>query len=109
MIWCGNGRRPASNHDCLHAVFYVLVSGIAWRMLPQGFPSYRTVQRRLKIWLEQEAFRSGWQQVAHRYEALQGINGDQLLLDGSKKPSKKGANKPDPVRLTGANVAQRYT
>lgn len=109
VVWCGNGRPPASNHDCLHALFYVLVSGIAWRMLPKGFPSYRTVQRRLKTWLKQDTFRSGWQQVAHRYEALQGINWDQLLLDGSKKPSKKGANRPAPVRLIVANVAQRYT
>ena len=37
--WCGNGRPPASNKECLHAVFYVLIAGIAWRMLPVGFPS----------------------------------------------------------------------
>jgi len=106
VVWCGNGRPPASNYDCLHAVFYVLVSGIAWRMLPKGFPSYRTVQRRLKIWLQQDAFRKGWQQVAHRYEAFQGINWDQLLLDGSKKPSKKGVNRPAPALWIGANVAR---
>lgn len=109
VVWCGNGRPPASNHDCLYAVFYVLVSGIAWRMLPKGFPSYRTVQRRLKTWLKQDTFRIGWQQVARRYEAFQGINWDPLLLDGSKKPSKKGANRPDPVRLIVASVAQPYT
>ena len=39
VVWCGNGRPPASNYDCLHAVFSVFVSGIAWRMLPKGFPS----------------------------------------------------------------------
>ena len=43
-VWCGNGRPPANNKECLHAVFYILSSGIAWRMLPVGFPSYRTVQ-----------------------------------------------------------------
>ena len=80
VVWCGNGRPPASNYDCLHALFYVLVSGIAWRMLPKGFPSYKTVQRRLKGWLQRDAFRTAWQQLAHRYEALQGINWDQILL-----------------------------
>ena len=65
VVWCGNGRPPARNYDCLHAVFYVLVSGIAWRMLPKGFPSYKTVQRRLKVWLQREAFRTAWQQLAH--------------------------------------------
>ena len=38
--WCGNGRPPASNRECLPGLFYVLVTGIAWRMLPTGFPSY---------------------------------------------------------------------
>jgi transposase len=70
----------------LHAVFSVLVSGIAWRMLPTGFPAYKTVQRRLHVWLQREAFRVAWQQLASRDEALQGSNWDQLLLDGSKKP-----------------------
>jgi transposase len=95
VVWCGNGRPPASNSDCLHALFYVLVSGIAWRMLPKGFPSYKTGQRRLKVWLQQDAFRTAWQPRAQRYEALRGIHWDQLLLDGAKKPAKKGASKRD--------------
>ena len=48
-----------------------------------GFPAYKTVQRRLKVWLQPDAFRQAWQQVAQRYEALHGINGDEILLDGS--------------------------
>ncbi len=28
-VWVGNGRPPASNQECLHALLYVLVSGIA--------------------------------------------------------------------------------
>ena len=90
VVWCGNGRPPASNKECLHAVFYVLSAGIAWRMLPVGFPSYKTVQRRLKLWLQRDPFRQAWQQLAQKYERLHGINWDQVLLDGSKKPSKKG-------------------
>ena len=70
VVWCGNGRPPASNSDCLQAVFSVLASGIAWRMLPNGFPSYKTVQRRLKVWLQLDTFRTAWQQLAYRYEAL---------------------------------------
>jgi len=105
VVWCGNGRPPASTYDCLHAVFYVLVSGIAWRMLPQGFPSYKTVQRRLKVWLQLDTFRTAWQQLAQRYEALHGINWDQLLLDGAKKPAKKGANRRGRVQWIVVNVA----
>ena len=109
VVWCGNGRPPASTYDCLHAVFYVLVSGIAWRMLPQGFPSYKTVQRRLKVWLQLDTFRTAWQQLAQRYEALHGINWDQLLLDGAKKPARKGANRRGRVQWIVVNVAPPCT
>ena len=109
VVWCGNGRPPASNYDCLHALFYVLVSGIAWRMLPKGFPSYKTVQRRLKLWLQRDTFRIAWHQLAQRYEALHGINWDQILLDGSKKPSKKGANRRGRARSIAASAVRPCT
>lgn len=109
VVWCGNGRPPASNYDCLHALFYILVSGIAWRMLPKGFPSYKTVQRRLTLWLQRDAFRSAWQQLAQRYEVLHGINWDQILLDGSKKPSKKGVNRRGRVRSIAASAVRPCT
>ena len=107
VVWCGNGRPPKGNRECFHALLSVLVSGIPWEMLPVGFPSYKTVQRRLKRWLERDAFRAAWRQLAQRYEQLQGINWDQVLIDGSKKPSKKGVNRLAPRRSTGANAAQR--
>jgi transposase len=109
VIWCGNGRPPKSNRECFHALLYVLVSGIPWEMLPPGFPSYKTVQRRLKRWLERDAFRTAWRRLAERYESLHGINWDQILLDGSKKPSRKGVNRPAPRRWTGANPVRRCT
>ena len=107
VVWCGNGRPPKGNRECFHALLSVLVSGIPWEMLPVGFPSYKTVQRRLKRWLERDAFRAAWRQLAQRYEQLQGITWDQVLIDGSKKPSKKGVNRLAPRRSTGANAAQR--
>lgn len=93
VIWCGNGRKPKTNRQCFHALMYVLVSGVPWELLPVGFPSYKTVQRRLQRWLHLEVFRTVWQQLAERYQDLRGINWDQVLLDGSKKPAKKGANR----------------
>ena len=90
-VWVGNGRPPVPNRACLHALLYVLASGISWEMLPWCFPSYKTVQRRLKEWLRKDAFLTGWKQLAERYERSHGINWDQVLLDGSKKPSTKGA------------------
>lgn len=88
---------------------YVLVTGIPWEMLPVGFPSYKTGQRRLQRWLALAVFHQAWQQLAERYQVLQGINWDQVLLDGSKKPAKKGGNRPGPRRSIGGNLARPYS
>ena len=109
VVWCGNGCPPYDNRVCLHAVLYVLVTGIGWRMLPPGCPSYKTVQRRLALWLELDAFRTAWGQLAQRYEALQGINWDEVLLDGSKKPAKKGASRLAPAPWSAANAGRHCT
>jgi transposase len=94
VVWKGNGRKPKGNRECLHGLFYLLISGIGWEMLPVCFPSYKTIQRRLKVWMERDCFLTAWQQLAERYESLRGINWDKVLLDGSKKPSKKGVKTP---------------
>jgi len=94
VVWQGVGRKPKSNRVCLHALLYVLIAGIGWELLPKGFPSYKTVQRRLRRWLALDCFHTAWQQLAQRYVRLHGINWDQVLLDGSKKPSKKGGKTP---------------
>jgi len=91
VVWKGVGRKPKSNRACLHALLYLLIAGIGWELLPKGLPSYKTVQRRLKRWLALDCFHTAWQQLAERYVRFHGINWDQVLLDGSKKPSKKGA------------------
>lgn len=85
------------------------MTGMGWRRLPAGFPSYKTVQRRLKVWLAQDAFRRAWEQLAQRSGALQGINGDEVLLDGSKKPAKKGASRRVPAPWIAANVGRPCT
>jgi transposase len=106
-VWAGVGCPPYGNRECLHALLYVLASGIAWEMLPWCFPSAKTVQRRLKEWLKRDAFLQAWRQLAQRYERLHGINWDQILLDGSKKPSKKGVRRRGHLRSIAASPAQR--
>ena len=91
IVWAGNGRPPCSNRDCLHGILYVLVTGIPWEMMPKGFPSYKTCLTRFKSWLSLGVFQKAWQILAERYECLKGINWDQICIDGSKHPSKKGA------------------
>src|SRR5262249_46361812 len=67
VVWQGNGRKPWGNRDCLHALLYVLAAGIGWEYLPPCFPSPKTVQRRLKVWLAHDLFRAAWAGLAERY------------------------------------------
>src|SRR6516165_4889084 len=97
VVYCGIGRKPANNHACLHGLLYVLITGIGWEYVPPCFPCGRTITARLKVWLEHDSFRTAWKQLAQRSEQLHGINWDKILLDGSKKPSKKGAPIPVPA------------
>ena len=101
VVWCGNGRPPISNRDCLHAAIFILISGTPWKLMPACFPSYKTVRKRLRRWVEQEAFRQLWSASACRYGLVRGINFDQLSIDGARKPSKKGG------ATTGPNPTDR--
>ena len=96
-VWVGNGRKPCKNRECLHGILYVLVTGIPWEMIPKGFPSYKTCLNRFKEWLGLGVFQEAWRILAERYEFLRGINWDQICLDGSKPPSKKGVKRPAPA------------
>ncbi len=91
VAWVGNGRKPRSNPDCLHGILYVLVAGIPWEMMPAGFPSCKTCLRRLGDWFASGCFLEAWRKRVADDDALRGINGDRLGLDGSKHPAKKGA------------------
>ncbi len=109
VVYQGVGRPPKGNRECLHALLYVLAAGIGWEFLPKSFPSYKTVQRRLTRWLARDCFHTAWAQLAQRYVRLHGINWDQVLLDGSKKPSKKGARTRGRLRWIAVSVVRPST
>jgi transposase len=85
VIWVGNGRKPCSNHSCLHGILYVLVSGIPWEMMPPCFPSYKTCQRRFSKWAQSECFLNAWRMLAEGYEfAYQNIAVDITRSDAGE-------------------------
>lgn len=97
VVWCGNGRKPYPNEVDLQAALYVLVSEIKRDMLPKPFPPGKTVQRRLTTWMALDFFRRAWSGLAQRCQETYGINWDQILLDGERRPAKKGgADAPQP-------------
>jgi len=62
--------RTVDLYEVFCAVLYLLKSGCQWRMLPEGFPKWRTVHAYFTIWsqpqangisvLEQALKKSGW-------------------------------------------------
>jgi putative transposase len=47
-----SGGRPAkhSKREILNAIFYLVVSGCQWRMLPHDLPPWKTVHHYFRIW-----------------------------------------------------------
>src|SRR6478609_3487855 len=71
------GGRPRTTdlRSVVNAIFYVLRSGCAWRMLPQDFPPFPTVYMYFKQWRDDGT----WQRV---HDVLR----DRIRrLDGRKK------------------------
>ena len=90
VVWSGNGRPPVPNRACLHAAVFILISGTPWKLMPPGFPCYKTVLARFRRWVARDAFRDVWRGCALACQARRGINFDQLSIDGARKPAKKG-------------------
>jgi transposase len=44
------GRPPTDRRVVLNAILYVLKGGIAWRLLPQNFPAWKTVYHVFRAW-----------------------------------------------------------
>lgn len=108
-VWAGVGRKPYDDRAVLHALLYVLITGIPWSMLPPGMPSGKTVRRRLQRWQQQQAFLTAWTRLAQRYEQTHGLNWDRLLIDGTRKPAKKGAKPPAATPPIAASAAVAST
>lgn len=60
--WAGVGRRPVwPMREIVNAIFYVLRGGIAWRLLPDSFPPWRTVYR----WFARLRDEGIWESLNH--------------------------------------------
>src|SRR5205085_10940406 len=52
------GREPIPTRRVLESVLWILNTGAQWHMIPQGYPNYKMVQRRLQIWNRKEVVRN---------------------------------------------------
>ena len=97
-IGCGNGRPLKSHRDGFDALRYVWVVGMPWELLPVGFPSHKSIQRRLTVSAGAGGVPSSLAAVGRTVPIVARDPRDQVLLDGAKKPAKKGrTNRAFPV------------
>jgi putative transposase len=90
------GGRPRTTNlrAVLNAIFYVLRSGCAWRMLPRDFPAYSTVYMYFKQWQEDgtwEKIHDRLRDRVRRREGRQKSPSAAIVDSQSVKTTEKGA------------------
>jgi len=91
----GPGRpRTRDLRDILNAIFYVLRSGCAWRMLPRDFPPFQTVYYYLRKWRRDGTWEKIHEALRDRLRAQEGreVSPSAAILDSQTvKTTEKGA------------------
>jgi len=84
-------------HEVLNAIFYVVVGGIAWRMLPKDFPCWKSVYHYFRSWR-----RSGdWERI---YDALHELERER---QGRHKEASAGCLDSQSVKNVGGEQEAR--
>jgi putative transposase len=86
----GGRPRKADMRKVLNAIFYLLRSGCAWRLLPHDFPKWKTVYYYLWIWKKDGT----WKKI-HDI-----IRGKVRVKAGRKKEPSAGAIDSQSVKTT---------
>ncbi|MFI4876278.1 MAG: transposase [Blastopirellula sp. JB062] len=85
------GRPRADDRACFEGILWVLRSGARWKDLPDRYPSPSTCWRRLAEWEEAGVFVDMWHAFIDELDEQGRINWDEIFMDGSFAPAKKGA------------------
>lgn len=86
------GRPPADDRACFEGMLWVLKTGARWRDLPEGrFPSPSTCWRRMVEWESAGVLIDIWRAFLDQLDEQGLLDWDEVLVDGSFSPAKKGA------------------
>ncbi len=85
------GRPRANDRDCFVGILWALRSGARWKDFPEYFPSPSTCWRRLNEWDDACVFVDMWHAFIDELDEQGRMNWDELFIDGSFAPAKKGA------------------
>src|SRR6266576_5153712 len=84
------GRRPIPTRQVLEAVLWILNTGAQWHMLPQCYPSYKTVHRRFQQWCEREILRGILADLANELRDRGEIDESECFIDATFASAKGG-------------------
>src|SRR2546423_5988416 len=77
------GRKPIPTRRVLEAVLWILNTGAQWHMLPQSYPNYKTVHRRvLDLWPE-AVLRRGPTGFANEPPRKRGPNEEECIVQAT--------------------------
>ncbi len=95
------GRPRVDDRDCVGAIVFVLVTGIAWRHLPRELGcSPATAHRRLAEWQRAGVWNSLHRELLRRLNAAGRIDWSAAVIDGSHIRALEGGVRPAPRRST---------
>ena len=81
------GRPRSRDRECLEAIFYVLMTGMQWVLLPSCYPPKSTVHRRFMLFRKKGFFRRLFKATRTK-EVLPGL----IHLDATIKVVKRGTS-----------------
>ena len=87
------GRPRADDKSIVNGILYVLMSGYRWMDMPSKYGSYKTAWERHKKWSTKDVWKNMMNSLISRGYNFGLINIDDLSVDSSTVPSKKGGKK----------------
>jgi len=91
------GRPWADNREVFEGILWILRTGARWRDLPPEYPSPATCWRRLHKWEEEGIWRDAWQEYLGQLDADGLLDWEEVFIDASFSPAKKGVSRSVPL------------
>ena len=89
------GRPRADDRLVFEGILWVLKTGARWKDLPDRYPHPSTCWRRLRQWYEQDVLKDMWRAFLSELDHEGILDWDEVFVDGSFFPAKKGARESE--------------
>lgn len=85
------GRPWCPEREVLNGILWVLITGAAWRDLPERYPSKATCHRRFQAWSSDGTLKRIFEALLDQLDQKGKIHWEECFMDGSFRSAKKGA------------------